>query len=178
MQATIRRSLLAAQLIFTGALAMPVGAQTNVSASLTATVQVIAPLAITVTHALDFGQILVSSNKTVAPTASSAGHFELSGQGGSTLSVNFLMPSELKPATGSNMPITAWNYIVSDSPALTGTPVSFAGATNAPFAATFQAGGGSTKMYFGIGATVQASASAATSTYTGTGQISAAYADL
>lgn len=178
MHATVRRSLLAAQILIVSALAVPLSAQTNVSASFTATVQVIAPLSITVTHALDFGQILVSSNKTVAPSAASGGHFELSGQGGSTLTVNFLMPSELKPVTGSNMPITGWNYILSASPALTGTPVSFAAATNAPFSATFQAGGGATKMYFGIGATVQASASAAISTYTGTGQITAAYADL
>ena len=76
------------------------------------------------------------------------------------------------------MPITGWNYIASESSLLTGTAVSFAANTNVPFAATFQAGAGSTKMYFGVGATVQASASQAIGVYTGTGQITAAYADL
>jgi hypothetical protein len=178
MPAVFRRSRITAQFIIAATLAAPVGAQTNVSASLTATVQVIAPLSITVTHSLDFGKILVSTNKTVAPKDATGGHFELAGQGGSTITVNLMMPSELKPATGAPMPITGWNYIESDSPSLTGTAVSFAASTNAPFSATFQAGAGSTKMYFGVGATVQASASQAIGVYTGTGQLTAAYADL
>ena len=178
MRAVFRRSSFFTQLIIATTLAAPAGAQMNVSASLTATAQVIAPLAITVSRALDFGKILVSTNKTVAPKDATGGHFELSGQGGSTITVNLLMPSDLKPTTGAPMPITGWNYIASESSLLTGTAVSFAANTNVPFAATFQAGAGSTKMYFGIGATVQASASQAIGVYTGTGQITAAYADL
>ena len=178
MCAVFRRSRFLAQLIFATTLAAPAGAQMNVSASLTATAEVIAPLAITVTHGLDFGKMLVSTTKTITPKDGTGGHFELSGQGGSTITVNLLMPSDLKPATGANMPITGWNYIASESSLLTGTAVTFAANTNAPFTATFQSGTGSTKMYFGVGATVQASASQSLGVYTGTGQITAAYADL
>ena len=178
MPAVFRRFSIAAQLLIAAALAAPAGAQMNVSASLTATAQVIAPLSITVSRGLDFGKILVSTNKTVAPKDATGGHFELSGQGGSTITVNLMMPSELKPTTGANMPVTGWNYIMSDSPLLTGTSVAFAANTNAPFSGTFQSGTGSTKMYFAIGATVEASASQSLGVYTGTGQITAAYTDL
>ncbi len=178
MRTEYRRSRILLQLALATMMAAPAGAQMVTSASFSTSAHVVAPLSIVVTRALDFGKMLVSTSKTVGPRDGTGGQFELSGQGGSSITVNLMMPSELKPATGANMPVTGWNYIMSDSQLLTGTAVSFAAATNAPFAGTFQAGAGSTKMYFGIGATVQASASQALGVYTGTGQITVAYADL
>lgn len=88
------------------------------------------------------------------------------------------MPSQLTPSSGSNLPITAWTYIASSSASLGGTPVAFNSGTSDPINVSLDAFDGSTKMYFGIGATVTASAAQSTTVYNGTGQITAAYADL
>jgi hypothetical protein len=173
-----RRMRLAGQLIFMTAIAVPAHAQSSVAGSIAIIAQVVTPLALVVSHSLDFGRLLTSTTKTIAPSAATSGHFELIGQGGSAVTVTLSMPSMLNPTAGTNMPITGWTYVVSDSPALAGTPVSFNSGTSAPIPLAFQAFAGSTKMYFGIGATVTASATQPTTPYTGTGQITAAYTDL
>jgi hypothetical protein len=174
----VRRIWFATQLLFAVVVAAPIHAQSSVNGSLAITAQVVSPLALVVTHALDFGRLLTSVTKTIVPSAATGGHFELIGQGGSAVTVTLAMPSQLNPTAGSNLPITNWTYVESDSPALTGTPVSFTSGTSAPIAVSFAASTGTIKMYFGIGATVQASSSQPTSAYTATGQITAAYSDL
>lgn len=178
MHVVIRRMLLAAQLIAATMLATPAHAQSSASGSIAITAQVVAPLQLIVTHALDFGRMLTSTTKTVAPSAVTGGHFELIGQGGSAVTVTLSMPSQLNPPSGSNLPITNWTYVVSDNPTLVGTPVAFNSGTSDPIAGRFQTFAGTTKLYFGIGATVTASAAQATTAYTGTGQITVAYSDL
>jgi hypothetical protein len=158
---------------------MPAHAQSSASGSLAITAQVVCPLLLNVSHPLDFGRLLTSTSKTIAPASATSGHFELIGQGGSSVTVTLSMPSTLSPtSSGTNLPITGWSYIVSSSPALGGTPVAFNSGTSDPISISFDAFSGSTKLYFGIGATVTASATQPTSAFTGTGQITAAYADL
>jgi uncharacterized protein DUF4402 len=178
MSVAIRRIWLAAQFTIVAAIAAPAHAQSSVAGSIGITAQVVTPLALIVSHSLDFGRLLTSTTRTIAPGAATSGHFELVGQGGSAVTVTLSMPSQLTPTTGTNMPITGWTYVVSDSPSLGGTPVSFTSGTSAPIAVTFETFAGSTKLYFGIGATVSASATQPTTPYTGTGQITAAYTDL
>ncbi|HEY5085770.1 MAG TPA: DUF4402 domain-containing protein [Gemmatimonadaceae bacterium] len=178
MPVAIRRRWFAAQLIVAAVVAVPIRAQSSVSASLTATVTVVAPLSLTVTHALDFGRVLTYSAKTVTPIASTAGHFEVAGQGGSTLTVTLLMPKELTPAVGStNLPVTGWEYLSGETPVLSGAPISFNGGALLSIPTAFP-GLTSSKLYFGIGATVQVPALQPTGSYSGTGQITANYTDL
>ncbi len=173
-----RRTLVLAQLIAASMLSTPVRAQSTASGSIAVTAQVVAPLALVVTHSLDFGRMLASTAKTIAPSAATGARFELTGQGGSMVTVTLSMPASLNPTAGSNLPVTNYTYIVSDSPALSGSAVTFNAGTSDPIAARFQTFDGTTKLYFGIGATVQTSASQTTSAYTGTGMVTATYADL
>lgn len=166
------------QVVLASTVVVPLHAQSSASASLAITAQVVSPLTLAVTHPLDFGRILTASSKTVAPNAAAAGQFELFGQGGSAVTVTLSMPATLNPPAGAGLPITDWRYLVGDSPALTGTPVSFNSGGSGPIAAMFRTFAGTTKLYFGIGATVEASALQPGTQYTGTGQITAAYADL
>lgn len=181
MRFVIRRAWIAAQIILTGAIALPASAQTDpstVSASFAVTARVVAPLALVVTHPLDFGRMLSGTNKTVAANAATAGQFEISGQTGSNVSVTLSMPSVLLPVSGNGIPVTSWVYVLSTSPSLTGSPVSFNAGAGSPVTATFSGTDGTTKLYFGIGATAQAPTSATATSYTGTGHITAAYSDL
>ena len=178
MQASPRRLVFGLQVITIALIAAPAHAQSSASGTMAITAMVVNPLALIVSHPLDFGRLLTSTSKTIAPAAATSGHFELVGQGGSAVTVTLSMPSQLNPTAGTNLPVTGWTYVVSNSPALGGTPVSFNAGTSDPIAVSFEVATGTTKMYFGIGATVTASAAQSTSAYTGTGQITAAYADL
>ena len=178
MQVASRRTWLAAQIVAATLVAIPVHAQAPVTGSIDITAQVVSPLALVVTHPLDFGRLLTSSTKTIAPNAGTSGRFELTGLGGSSMTVTLLMPLSLNPSTGSNLPISAWTYIASNTAGLGGTPIAFAGGTQAPISVVFAPGAENTKMYFGIGATVTAAALQPATAYTGTGQITAVYTDL
>jgi hypothetical protein len=165
-------------LILATSLAVPAYAQSTTTGRLEIKADVVCPLVLAVSHPLEFGRLLTSTTKTVAPGAATGGRFELYGQGGSAVTVTLSMPSELTPPVGSNLPITAWTYIVSNAAGLTGTAVSFNSGTSDPIAVSFSDATGSTKMYFGIGATVSASGTQPATQYTGNGQIIASYADL
>ena len=178
MPVVLRRIWIAVQLVLLGGIVAPAYAQSTATGSIAITARVVTPLTLIVSHPLDFGRLLVSTAKTVAPNSPSSGRFELVGGGGSSITVTLSMPAVLNPPSGTNLPVTAWTYVASDSPSLTGTPVSFSSGAGSPIPLTFENVTGSTKMYFAIGATVTASASAPTTTYTGTGQITAAYTDL
>jgi len=178
MQASLRRLLFGLQILAVVTLATPARAQSSASGTMAVNAMVVNPLALVVSRPLDFGRLLTSTSKTIAPAAATSGHFELVGQGGSAVTVTLSMPSQLNPTAGTNLPVTGWTYVVSNAAALTGTPVSFNAGTSDPIAVSFQAATGTTKIYFGIGATVTASAAQSTSAYTATGQITAAYADL
>ncbi|MEO7102609.1 MAG: DUF4402 domain-containing protein [Gemmatimonadaceae bacterium] len=178
MQASLRRLLFATPLFMAALLATPAHAQSSASGSMAVNALVVNPLALNVTRPLDFGRLLTSSSRTIAPSAATSGRFELVGEGGSAVTVTLAMPSQLTPTAGADLPVGAWTFVASNSPALGGAPVSFnAGATD-NLAISFQSATGTTKIYFGIGATVTVSAAQPSSTYTATGQITAAYADL
>lgn len=178
MPVVIRRMWLAAQLLLATAVVTPVAAQSSGSGSLAITAQVVCPLTVVVSHPLDFGKLLAATSKTIAPNSATSGHFEIIASGGSAVTITLSMPSQLNPPAGTNLPITAWSYVASSTAGLGGTPVAFNSGTSGPINVSMDAFDGSTKMYFGIGATVTASAAQSTTTYTGTGQITAAYADL
>ncbi len=178
MSVSFHRFRIAVQLILATGIAFPLHAQSSAAGSIAITARVVTPLTLIVSHPLDFGKLLTSTTKTIAPTAATSGRFELVGQGGSAISVTLSMPSVLAPSTGTAIPVSGWMYLASDGPGLAGTPVSFSAGTGSPIPLTFENVTGSTKMYFALGATVTASASAATTTYSGTGQITAAYTDL
>ncbi|MEO7217618.1 MAG: hypothetical protein ABI026_05445 [Gemmatimonadaceae bacterium] len=170
--------LLMSLFVVTG-FATPAHAQSSASGSLAILAQLVCPLSVAVTHPLDFGRLLTSTAKTIAPSDASSGHLRLIGQGGSAVTVTLTMPSQLSPTGGgTNLPITGWSYVVSNSAALGGTPVSFNTGTSDPISLRFDTVAGSTNMYLGIGATITTSASSAAVAYTATGQIIAAYTDL
>lgn len=173
------RTRLLISLFATTAFAVPAHAQSSASGSIGILAQLVSPLSLTVTHSMDFGRLLTSTSKTISPSAATSGHFQLTGQGGSTVTVTLSMPSELEPTGGGmGLPITGWSYVVSSSPSLSGTPVSFQSGTSDPISLRFDTFAGSVNMYFGIGATVTASATNLTVPFTGSGQITAAYTDL
>jgi hypothetical protein len=179
VQQKLSRSHLFVGLLSAMAVAVPAHAQASASSSLSIVAQLVCPLSVSVTHPLDFGRLLTSTARTVAPADAASGQFQLIGQGGSTVTVALSMPSELSPTGGGpNLPITGWSYVVSNTPALGGTPVSFRAGASDPISLRFDSVAGSSKLYFGIGATVTASASHGTVAYTATGQITAAYTDL
>lgn len=174
-----RRTRLLMPLFIATTLAIPAHAQSSAAGSLAILAQVVCPLSVVVSHPLDFGRMLTSTSKTVAPSDAASGHFLLLGQGGSTVTVTLTMPSQLSPTGGgTNLPITGWSYVVSNSSGLGGTPVSFNTGTSDPISLRFDTVAGSTNMYFGIGATITTSASSATAAFTATGHITAAYTDL
>jgi len=180
MSVTTRRSwILAGQLILLGALAAPVHAQSSASGSIGVTATLVTPLQLIVSHPLDFGRLLTSSTKTIAPNSATSGRFEILGQGGSAISVTLSMPASLSPAGGgTNLPVSNWMYVASETSSLAGTPVSFTSGTNAPIPFTLETFNGSVKMYFALGATVTAGALHAAGAYSATGQITTAYTDL
>jgi hypothetical protein len=180
MSVVTRRSwILAGQLALLGALAAPVQAQSNASGSIAITATLVTPLQLIVSHPLDFGRLLTPGTKTIAPSASTSGRFEILGQGGSAVTLTLSMPASLSPTGGgTNLPVSNWTYVSSETTSLTGTPIPFTSGTSAPIPFTLTTFNGSVKMYFAIGATVTASALNPTGAYTGTGQITTAYTDL
>lgn len=160
------------------AFAHTLSAQAPASAALVASAQVINPVTILATHSLDFGRMVSSTSKVVAPNATTAGRVEVSGVPGNSVTVTMVMPSALKNAAGDGIAITAWNFMLSSSSA------TLAGATAVVFSGTtastpvWPEGTGMGKVYVGIGATVQTLAASPPGAYSGTGQVTAAYTDL
>jgi uncharacterized protein DUF4402 len=178
MPVPTRRAWLVGQLVIAAAVCVPAHAQSTASGSLPIAAVVASPLSLTITHPLDFGKLLTSTSKTVVSNTAAGGRFELSGEGGSNITVTFLVPSSISPTSGAPIPVTAWNYMVSDTPSFGGTAVTFASGTGVAVPATFHADPGSTRMYFAVGATVTASSTAVMGAYTGVGTITVSYTDL
>lgn len=160
--------------------AAPLAAQSTASASLAVTAKVVNPLSIAVTAPLDFGAVFAGTPKTVTPDASNGGRFSVAGEAGAAISVTLQMPSSVTAAGGGSIPLSAWTYALSNSPAMTGaTPAGFNGTSGSPISATLAGAAGTlSHMYFSIGATASPGASAATGTYSATGQITVAYVGM
>lgn len=161
------------------ALAQPLSAQAPASVTLAASAQVINPVTIAATHTLDFGRTVSGSSKVVAPSATAAGRVEVSGVIGNTIVITMVMPASLKTAAADAISVTGWNFILGQSTTLTGaSPIFFNGTTASTSASPDGVNGAMGKLYLGIGATVQTLASSPAGAYSGTGQVTAAYADL
>ena len=183
MQVAPRRTWLAAQIITAQIVAatlvaIPVQAQATAAGSIAITAQIASPLSLLVTHPMDFGRLLASTTKTVAPNGATSGRFELTGQGGSSVTVTLAMPATLNPPSGPNLSVSAWTYLAGNTAGLSGSPIAFNAGTPVSIPLVFESVAGATKMYFGIGASVSAAALQPSAVYTGTGQITAAYTDL
>ncbi len=153
-------------------------AQGTATASIDVLAAVISPISVAVTHPLDFGRMFAGAVKTVAANAAMAGRVEVSGQNGSAVSVTLTMPALLNGAGATAAPVSSWNYMVSSAATLAGaTAVAFSGGTPVVVAATLGGGTGVVRLYLGLGGTVNV-VGAAVGTFTGTGQITAAYTDL
>jgi hypothetical protein len=141
-------------------------------------ITVVAPLSLTVTQKLDFGRVLAGAKPVIAPGAANSGRFEVAGSAGSAVTVTLQMPSALT-GPGVSIPLTGWSYVASDVATLAGaTPVTFAGNQSVPVNATLAGSSGTTKLYFGVGATAGTSGSQAVGHYAATGTITAAYSDI
>ncbi|MGI8548669.1 MAG: hypothetical protein ACR2M1_15295, partial [Gemmatimonadaceae bacterium] len=96
----------------------------------------------------------------------------------SFVNFSFTTPTTLNTTTGETITVGRWNYMLSTSATLAGaTPAALTGGTPQTITAVI-AGTGVSKLYLGFGAMLQTSATAPTGNYTGTGQVTAAYADL
>lgn len=161
------------------AIARPLAAQAPESATLSVNAQLISPVTIGATRALDFGRLFANGSKTVAPNSATSGRIEVSGMSGSNITLSITMPSTLKTAAGDAISLSGWNYMMSPDAGLSGaSSVSFPSGTPHPFSATIGGISGVTKLYLGVGAMVQTLANSAMGAYSATGQVTAAYADL
>lgn len=160
--------------------AAPLAAQSTASASLSVTGKIVNPISLAVTAPLDFSTMFAGTPKTITPDASNGGRFTVSGEAGAAVAVTLQMPSVVTAAGGATIPLSAWTYVVSSSPAMTGaSPASFNGSSGTPISATLNGAAGTlSQLYFSIGATASPGASAATGTYSATGQITVAYVGM
>ena len=150
----------------------------TLTASMAVDLTIVAPLTLAVTQKLDFGRMLAATKQTIAPSAANAGRFEVTGTSGSSIAVTLMMPTVVA-GPGASIPITAWNYLMSESATFSGaTPVTFNAGQVIPVAATLSGSTGTTKLYFAVGATTFPSGGQIPGLYTATGTITAAYADL
>lgn len=156
--------------------------QTYTSAALLVYANVIQPLNITAMHNLEFGTLIAGTTKTILPSSTSSGQFQILGEGGAVVAVTFSMPTALS-LTGNDavqLPVSDWTYFTTHFPTAAtsngepgtamplGTPVNLTLPLNA-----FGPG----HIALGIGATATASPSQQSGDYTGIGDIEIAYAD-
>lgn len=177
--ASIHLTVIAMAALAAIAITCPLEAQAPESATLDVKAQIISPVTIGATRALDFGRLFANGSKTVAPNSATSGRIEVSGMSGSNITLSITMPSTLKTVAGDAISVSGWSYMMSPDASLAGaSAVSFASGTPYPFAATIGGISGVSKLYLGVGAMVQTVASSPMGAYTATGQVTAAYADL
>jgi lysozyme family protein len=150
-------------------------AQSSSTQTLDIKAKVVQPLFVVVTQPLDFGTIFVGASKSIPSTDPLAGHVEIRGEPGAQLNITLTMPATLqRGTTGEAISTTNWTYSTNVQPSSTafasGAPASF---TLALLNTTTPA-----RLTLTIGATATAGANQATGDYTGTGQVSIAYADI
>jgi len=150
-------------------------AQSSGSATVAMTAQVVQPLTVSASRPLDFGSVFVGNNKTIAPSAATAGQVDIKGQSNANISVTLTMPTMLMLGnTGTGLTLNNWNYSTSLAP----TPVSFPGQSSTPIAMTLPTSASYGRITLNIGATASAAAGQTPGDYTGSGQITVTYTDL
>jgi hypothetical protein len=143
-------------------------AQIVTTGSGTATMTVIAPVAVVVTRGLDFGHSPASANGTYTQATSSyAGTFNITGEPNSTVNLSFTLPGSLT-GPGTAIPLYGWELAFGPTTAFgtTSTPT----GTPTPF--TLSGAGG---LYFGVGAKTNTLSGQALGHYSGTVSITVAY---
>jgi spore coat protein U-like protein len=142
----------------------------GVNGSITATAQVQAPITVTGTQNLSFGNVFPGAPKAVAYTdAANGGKFSVAGQASTPVTYSFTLPVNLTSG-GNNLPIGSWlgyeSTINSTSGGSAITP------SAAPSGTTLS---GSGALFFFVGATVTPPANQPAGSYTGTVTLTVSY---
>jgi hypothetical protein len=96
------------------ALAMAAGVVTTVeaqTASISATARVLAPISVSATQDLRFGDVIQGTNKVVAASDAASGQVEFSGSTGAEVDMVLTLPTNLDDGGGNLMPIGTWTGI-------------------------------------------------------------------
>ncbi|HEV8265567.1 MAG TPA: DUF4402 domain-containing protein [Gemmatimonadales bacterium] len=144
-------------------------AQSN-NASITATATVQTPINVLGAQQLSFGNVFPGINKTVGPNdLTNAGRFDVIGQAGSAVTLQFTLPATLSSA-GNTMPIDTYNAIRAEDLGQTVGAVMFSpGPSNA---ATLSGTGG---LFVWVGARVVPATNQAAGVYTGSVTLTVVY---
>ncbi|MEP7227589.1 MAG: DUF4402 domain-containing protein [Gemmatimonadales bacterium] len=139
--------------------AVPVRAQNNASATVTATVQ--QPITVTKNNDLSFGNVFPGINKSIAVTAAGAAKFTTAGQASTPVNLTFTIPATI--ASGANtMTLSTWtgHYSGVDLP---NGGTSFTPSSSATSATLSVLG----NLYVYLGATAEPTSTQASGSYTG-----------
>ena len=96
------------------ALALAAGVVTTVeaqTATINATARVLAPIAVSTTEDLRFGDVIQGTNKVVAASAIESGQFEFSGSVNAEVDMVLTLPTNLDDGGGNLMPINTWTGV-------------------------------------------------------------------
>ncbi|HYL22604.1 MAG TPA: DUF4402 domain-containing protein [Gemmatimonadales bacterium] len=142
----------------------------GVNGSITATAQVQAPITVTGTQNLSFGNVFPGVAKAVAYTdATNAGTFSVGGQASTPVTYSFTLPANLTSA-GNNLPIGSWLGYANTTNSTSGGSAITPSAT--PATATLSGSGG---LFFFLGATVTPPANLPAGAYSGTVTLTVSY---
>ena len=141
----------------------------GVNGSISATASVQAPITVTGTQNLAFGNVFPGINKTIAVTDAGAGLFSVTGQASTAVTYSFTLPTNLVNG-GNNLPIGSWTGHVNTTAAPTGGSNFTPSAT--PAGSTLS---GSGALFFYVGATVTPPTNLPAGSYTGTVTLTVSY---
>lgn len=148
-------------------------AQAQVSANINATAVVQTPLTVTGTTTLDFQNVFPGLNKTIAPTAPTAGKFTIGGQLNAEVDITFALPGTLAgqgPITGQSLTIGTWTGGRNTANTQAGqTAITPTGTT------TTRLDAASGALYIWLGATVTPGVAQQAGTYTSPVTMTVAY---
>ena len=142
----------------------------GVNGSITATAQVQAPITVTGTQNLSFGNVFPGAAKAVAyADAANAGKFSVAGQASTPVTYSFTLPTNLTSGT-NNLPIGSWlGYENTTSGTSGGSGIVPSGT---PSTSTLS---GSGALFIFLGATVTPPANQPAGSYTGTVTLTVSY---
>jgi hypothetical protein len=167
MRTVSKLSLAAFALVMFGAAA--VQAQTN-NAGIQATATVQSPINVLGAQALAFGNVFPGVNKLVDPSdLTNAGRFDVTGQGGTPVTLSFTLPATLS-GPGAPLPINTYSAIRAEDAGQTVSPVLFGPGASNP--ATLSGAGA---LYVWVGARVTPPTDQVAGLYTGSITLTVVY---
>jgi len=141
----------------------------GVNGSITATASVQAPITVSGTRGLDFGNVFPGISKTIAVGDPGAGLFSVTGQASTQITYAFTLPGNLTFGL-NNLPISPWTGYVNTTNSTSG------GSTFPPSAVAANATlSGSGALFFFVGATVSPPNNLPAGSYTGTVTLTVSY---